>query len=103
MDFKIEIDQKQVEDHLVKSIIDSSIGKHIETEINNLLKINSIAAQPIVKTAIQKVMIEEICKIVVNLIQSKEEDIRKIISEQLTNDFIYNFIVTSLNTFKQKF
>lgn len=90
MDFKVEIDQKAVEAALTKSILESSIGKHVEEIINKHLDSLRDSYTP---GPLRKAIEGEVDVIILKLVETEyKEQIHKAIRKKLTDEMVSEIV-----------
>lgn len=91
MQLEVKIDQAAIEAQLVQTIINSSIGQHIEVAVKKLLTESSGGwheRKTLVERAVEEALTHEIRKMAIELVESKRDEIRAQMTEKLTDDVL---------------
>lgn len=88
MDVKVEINAEQVQQQIVKAIVDGAIGNHIEKAVNDVLSSKNSwtdnMVQSVVKYAVATIARQEIMKI----LEGRREQIKDKLAERLTDELM---------------
>jgi len=90
--FEIKINKEEVEKQIVKAVVDSSIGEHIQKAITELFKDSELNSyyknNNIVRNAVKKEIESAFSKIVHQEMKNHENKIREFVKEQLTDELL---------------
>ena len=90
MDLTVNIDSEAAQQQVVQAILDSAIGDLIQTEINNLLneKTGGYYGDRIIEAAVKKHINDVVAKIVREIIDAKQEEIKAIVTPMISEEVI---------------
>ena len=103
MQLEINLDKAAIEQQVVTSIIESAIGAQIEGAIKKAMESRPGGygdPRNIVDFAVQNVVQQKIREIAIQIINSKAEDIKKIVAEKMTDEVIKGFCDKAWESFK---
>jgi len=84
MDLKIDIDPKQVEESVVKAILEASLGETIKAEVEKALNENQMySSDNIFKRSIKQEIQTQVGQAIKNEIQKRSDKIEKIVKAKI--------------------
>lgn len=88
LDMKVEINAEQVQQQIVKAIMESAIGENLNVEINRLLTKSNTWTDNIIQTAIKRVMEDVMTKEIMKNLEGRREEIKLLVANRLTDEMI---------------
>ena len=92
IEVSLPISTEGVDQAFVKMLLESKLGKVIESEIEKVLTPGCYETRNIVQKAVQQAVRSTVAKIVSQRIEERREAIVKVIAERLTDAMIEEFV-----------
>lgn len=95
MDIKLDLNAELIQQQIVKAIIESSVGKEMESAINELLVRKNSWTDTVVKDSVKKVIEKIIYTEATKMVEEHKEVIRQNV-EQLFTEELFNKMCTKM-------